>query len=66
MIILYGLKDALIPHLSEKNTAHEMSMALHNFFQNKNENWVLVLEDKLKSTKMIKGEGGTSYLMRLS
>jgi len=34
--------------------------------QNKNENRELPLEDKLKSTKMIKGEGATLYLMRLS
>ena len=26
----------------------------------------MVLEDKLKSTKMIQGEGETSYLMRLT
>lgn len=66
LIILDGVKDSLIPHLSGKNSAHEMWMALQNLFQNKNENRVLVLEDKLKSAKMIKGEGVTSYLTRLS
>ena len=66
LIILDGVRDALIPHLSGKNNAHEMWMAPQNLFQNKNENRVLVLEDKLKSTKMIQGEGVTSYLMRLS
>eukprot|EP00253_Pinus_taeda_P001608 PITA_01608 len=64
-IILDGVKDALIPHLFE-NTAHEMWMFLQNLFQNRNDNRVLVLEDKLKSTKMINGEGVTSYLTRLS
>jgi len=43
-----------------------MYMDIQNLFQNKNEKWVLVLEDKLKSTKMIQGEGVTSYLTRLS
>jgi len=38
LIILDGVKDALIPHLSGKNNAHEMWMALQNLFQNKNEN----------------------------
>ena len=66
LIILDGVKDPLIPHFSGKNIAHEIWMALQNLFQNKNENWVLVLEDKLKSTKMIKGEGVTLYLTRLS
>ena len=66
LIIVDGVKDALIPHLSRKNIAHEMWMALQNLFQNKNKNRVLVLEDKLKSTKMIKGESMTLYLMRWS
>ena len=66
MIILDGVKDSLIPHVFGKNNAHEMWMVLQNLFQNLNENRELVLQDKLKSTKMIKGEGTTSYLMRLS
>jgi len=65
LIILDGVKDALIPHLSRKNNSHEMWMALQNLFQNKNENRVLVLEDKLNSTKMIKGESVTLYMTRL-
>ena len=64
--ILDGVKDSLIPHFSWKNNAHEMWMALQNLLWNKKENRVLVLEDKLKSTKMIKSEGMTSYLTRLS
>ena len=55
LIFLHGVKDSLIPHLSENKNAREMWMDLHNLFQNTNENRVLVLEDKLKSTKMIKG-----------
>ena len=47
LIILDGVKNSLIPHLSEKNTAHEMWTTLQNLFQNKNENRVLVLEDKM-------------------
>lgn len=66
LIILDGVRDAIISHFSGKNIAHEMCMALQNLFQNKNENQVLVLEDKLNSTKMINGESVTSYLTRLS
>eukprot|EP00253_Pinus_taeda_P022014 PITA_22014 len=65
-IILNGVKDSLIPHLSGKNTTYDMWEALQNMFQNKNKIWVLVLEDNLKSTKMIQGKGVTSYLTRLS
>ena len=60
------MKDAIIPHLFRKKNAHEKLMALNNLFQNKNKNQVLVLEDKLKTTNMIKGESITSYLMRVS
>jgi len=38
LIILDGVKDSPIPHLSMKNSTHEMWMALQFFFQNKNEN----------------------------
>lgn len=38
LIILDGVKDALIPHLFRKNNTHEMWMAIQNLFQNKNEN----------------------------
>jgi len=40
LIIPDGVKDALIPHLSKKNNAHKMWMALQNLFQNKHENQV--------------------------
>jgi len=66
LIILDGVKDAIMPHLSGKNNAHEMWMAIQNLFQNKNENRVLVLENKLKSTQMIKSESATLFLTRLS
>jgi len=66
LTILDDVKDSLIPHVSGNNSAYEMWIALQNFFQNKKENWVRVVEDKLKSTKMIQGEGMTSYMTRLS
>lgn len=53
------MKDAIIHLLFRKNNAHEMLMALKNLFQDKNKNRELVLEDKLKPTKMIKGESIT-------
>ena len=53
LIILDGVKDPLIPYFFGKKIANEMWMALQNLFQNKKEKHVLVLEDKLKSTKVI-------------
>ena len=61
LVILYGVKDPLIPHFFGKNIAHEMWMDPQNLFKNKNKNQILVLEDNLKSTKLITGERVTSY-----
>lgn len=52
-IILYGVKDPLIPHLSRKDTAWEMMEALKGLFQSKNENRKMLLREKLKDMKMI-------------
>jgi hypothetical protein len=37
-IVLDGVKNHLIPHLAEKNTAKEMWDALKNLFEANNEN----------------------------
>jgi hypothetical protein len=42
-IILGGVKDHLIPHLSRKNSARDMWEALKSLFQSKNENRKMVL-----------------------
>jgi hypothetical protein len=61
-IILDGVKDHLIPHLANKNTAKEMWDALKNLFEVKNENRKMVLKAKLHDTKMGKEESVSSYL----
>jgi tetrahydromethanopterin S-methyltransferase subunit H len=61
-IILYGVKDHLIPHLVEKKTSKEMWDALKNLFEAKNENWKITLKAKLHDTKMGKEESVSSYL----
>jgi hypothetical protein len=61
-IILDGVKDHLIPHLAEKNTAKEMWDALKNLFEVKNENRRMALKDKLHDTKMGKEESVSCYL----
>lgn len=62
IIILDGVKDHLIPHLTGKNIAQEMWKALQDLFQNKNKNQFLVFREKLKSTKMWDGKGVALYL----
>ena len=56
LVILDGVKDHIVPHLSGKKTALEMWMALESLYQSKNENRKLVLQERLRSTKMAKGK----------
>jgi hypothetical protein len=56
-IILDGVKDHVIPHLLGKTTAKDMWKGLSDLYQPKNRNKVLVLREKIRSTKMAKREG---------
>jgi hypothetical protein len=65
LIILDGVKDHLIPHLTGKATTWYMWGALETLFQNKNENRKMVLREKLREIKMTGSENVTSYLTRI-
>jgi hypothetical protein len=65
-ILLDGVKDHIIPHLTGKTPAKDMWTALNDLYQSKNENRVMVLRERLRSTKMVKGEGVVHYLTRLT
>ena len=66
LIIMDGVKDHIVPHLSGKKTAAEMWMALESLYQSKNENRKMVLQERMCNTKMAKGEGVVPYLTRLT
>lgn len=61
-IILDGVKDHLIPHLSRKDTTKEMWDTLTKLYQS----CKMKLKEKLHNTKMSKGESVTSYLTRMA
>ena len=65
LIILDGVKDHRVPHLSGKKTALEMWKALEGLYQSKNKNRKMVLQKRMCSTKMAKG-GVVPYLTRLT
>ena len=65
-ILLYGVKDHLIPHLAEKKTTKEMWDALTKLYQSFNQNCKMALRDKLHAPKMERGEGVTYYLSRFT
>ena len=66
LIILDGVKDHIVLHLSEKKTASEMWKALESLYQSKNENRKMVLQERMRSTKMAKSEGVVPYLTSLT
>jgi len=65
-LILDGIKDHVVPHLSGKTTAKDMWKALSDLYQNKNENKVMAQRKQLHGTKMAKGEGVIPYLTRIT
>ena len=65
-IILDAVRDHIIPHISGKDHAHQMWSSLTNLYQSSNENRKMVLREKLKNTKMNKGDNMISYLTRIS
>ena len=65
-IILEGVKDHTIPHLSGKKTAKEMWSAIIGLYQSTSEARKLVLRDKLRNIKMEKSESVVSYLTRFT
>jgi hypothetical protein len=55
-IIVDGVKDHIIPHLSGKKTTKDMWEALVKLYQSDNQSRKMLLREKLRSTKMAKGE----------
>ena len=62
-VILYEVKDHLIPHLDEKKTTKDMWNTL---FQDKNENHKMTLKQKLHNVKIMKDENVASYLTHVA
>ena len=65
-IILDSVKDHIIPHVVRKYYAYQMWESLSNLYQSSNQNRKMVHREKLRSTKMARGESVTSYLTRVS
>jgi hypothetical protein len=65
-LILDGIKDHVVPHLSGNAEAKDMWKAPSDLYQTKNENRVMALRKQLRGTKMAKGEGVIPYLTRIT
>ena len=65
LIIMDGVKDHTFPHISGKKTTLEMWKALESLYQSKKENRKMVLQERMRSTRMAKG-GVVPYLTTLT
>lgn len=65
-IILDSVKDHIIPHVVGRDFAFQMWESLNNLYQSSNQNRKMVLREKLRSTRMARGESMTTYLTRVS
>ena len=61
-MILDGVKDHIVPHIAAKNTAKEMWVGLKNLYQASSEQRKMYLEEKMRNTRMKKGERFDSSL----
>lgn len=64
-MILDGLRDHIVPHVVGKDTTKEMWDALVKLYQDPSENREMILKEKLRTIKMLKGETIISYLTRI-
>jgi hypothetical protein len=63
-IICDAVRDHIIPHLTGKTCAYEMWASLCKLYESSNENWKMVLHDRLKGIHMLEDEIVTSFLGR--
>jgi hypothetical protein len=59
-----AVRDHIIPHLTGKTYAWEMWASLSKLYESSNENWKLVLHDRLRGIRMLEDESVTSFLGR--
>jgi hypothetical protein len=65
-IVSDSVKDHLIPHISELQTARQMYEALSRLYESKDISRNLALRNQLRNMKMENSESVSSYLMRVS
>jgi hypothetical protein len=65
-IIIYSIRDHLLPHIANLKTACEMYEALKEMFESDNTLRALTLKSQLQSTKMTKGDTVSIFFMKIS
>ena len=65
-IIIYSVRDHLLPYISNLKTTYEMYEALKNMFESDNTLRPLTLKGRLQSIKMTKGDTVATFFMKMS
>jgi hypothetical protein len=65
-IIIYSVRDHLLPRIANLKTAYEMYEALKNMFESDNTLRALTLKGQLQNIKMTKGDTIVAFFMKMS
>jgi hypothetical protein len=65
-IIIYSVRDHLLPRIANLKTTYEMYEALKEMFESDNTLRALTLKSQLQSTKMTKGDTIATFFMKIS
>jgi hypothetical protein len=65
-IIIYSMRDHLIPRIATLKTTYEMYDALKKMFERNNINRALTLKHQLQNIKMMKADTIATFFMRIS
>jgi hypothetical protein len=65
-IIIYSVRDHLLPHISTLKTTYEMYDALKKMFERNNTNRALTLKHQLQNLKMTKDDTIATFFMKIS
>lgn len=64
-MVLDGVRDHIVPHITDKNMEKDMWDVAIKLYENPSENHKMILKEKLRTTKMQMGQSVRSYLTRI-
>jgi hypothetical protein len=65
-IMIYSVRDHLLPCIANLKTTYEMYEALKNMFESDNTQRALTLKGRLQNIKMTKGDTVAAFFMKMS
>ena len=65
-LLVYSIKDHLVPQISQKKIARKMFKTLKRLFEHSSINVTLTLRNQLSNMKLTKSKSISSYLMRIT